>query len=257
MLFGQNTNQYQFSKNVDGTLFSTTTVLIFTAKQMDFEFLPLKENDLLNYDFTDYYEDVPSFDRPALQNWNPQLAQASDYTLHASHILAASLMLSKPARSEAPIIGMMFIETIALTHGVTDFSKIALKRNRPYVYNSEVELYEKLNSNSRKSFFSGHTSSSAAATFFTARVFSDYYPDSKWKPIVWTAAAALPAVTGYLRYESGKHFVSDVVVGYLVGAGIGYMVPTLHKVKKQDSQMLSIDVTPMYNGVGVKSAFVF
>ena len=40
----------------------------------------------------------------------------------------------------------------------------------------------------------------------------------------------LPAVTGYLRFKAGKHFPTDIIVGYGVGATIGYLVPELHKL---------------------------
>ena len=72
----------------------------------------------------------------------------------------------------------------------------------------------------------------AANTFFAAKVFSDYYPDSKWKPVVWTAAATIPAITGYLRVKGGRHFTTDVITGYAVGAAVGYLVPHFHKKKK-------------------------
>ena len=34
----------------------------------------------------------------------------------------------------------------------------------------------------------------------------------------------------YLRFESGIHDPSDVVVGALVGSAIGYLVPRSHRV---------------------------
>ena len=39
----------------------------------------------------------------------------------------------------------------------------------------------------------------------------------------------MPAVTAWARVGAGKHFASDVIVGYLTGAAIGYLVPELHK----------------------------
>ena len=80
----------------------------------------------------------------------------------------------------------------------------------------------------RKSFFSGHTSMTAANSFYAAKVYADMYPDSKWKPWVWTAAALLPAVTAQQRMAAGKHFFTDVLVGYGVGALIGWGIPQLH-----------------------------
>jgi len=57
----------------------------------------------------------------------------------------------------------------------------------------------------------------------------DYYPDSKWKPYVWTFSLLAASTVGYMRYESGSHFPSDILVGAVVGGAVGYVVPLLHK----------------------------
>lgn len=49
-------------------------------------------------------------------------------------------------------------------------------RKRPIVYMPEVPLNEKMERGPTDSFFSGHTSTTAAASFFMAKVISDYHP---------------------------------------------------------------------------------
>ena len=56
---------------------------------------------------------------------------------------------------------------------------------------------------------------------------------------MWVIAAALPAATAYYRYESGQHFLSDNILGYVLGAGCGILVPQFHKTHK-DFQRVSI-----------------
>ncbi|HEX8460354.1 MAG TPA: phosphatase PAP2 family protein, partial [Segetibacter sp.] len=85
---------------------------------------------------------------------------------------------------------------------------------------------------SQRAFFAGHTAATAAATFFMAKAFADFNPDSKAKPYVWAFAASVPALVGYLRYKGGMHFLSDNLLGYAVGAGAGILVPKLHSIKK-------------------------
>lgn len=77
----------------------------------------------------------------------------------------------------------------------------------------------------------------AASTFFMAKVYSDYFPDSKYKPVVWTLAATIPAVTGYLRVRGGRHYPTDVLAGYALGATIGILVPHWHRRKNKDSRL--------------------
>ncbi|MBT8218659.1 MAG: phosphatase PAP2 family protein, partial [Bacteroidia bacterium] len=47
-------------------------------------------------------------------------------------------------------------------------------------------------------------------------------------PVVWTTAIAVPALTGLLRTRAGKHFYTDVIVGFVVGAAVGYLIPEIH-----------------------------
>jgi membrane-associated phospholipid phosphatase len=64
---------------------------------------------------------------------------------------------------------------------------------------------------------------------------------------VWTGAITLPAIVGYLRVKAGRHYPSDVIVGYGVGALIGYLVPTLHKRTRD----LNIDLISSDGGLGL------
>ena len=69
--------------------------------------------------------------------------------------------------------------------------------------------------------------------FMTAKIYQDYNPGKKSVPWVWAAAAVVPAATGIMRQQAGKHFWTDVVLGYALGAAIGVLVPELHRVGKK------------------------
>ncbi len=105
--------------------------------------------------------------------------------------------------------------------------------------------------NAQRAFFAGHTAAIAAATFFMAKAFADFNPDSKAKPYVWAFAAAVPAVVGYLRYKAGMHFLSDNLLGYAVGMSAGIFVPQLHKIKG----MRNVTISPAV-GIGNKGLAV-
>lgn len=155
---------------------------------------------------------------------------ASDITLYTSYALPALLLIPKNTRKDWRTYALG-AETMALTIGFTELIKSVTRRKRPYVYTDEASIDEVTSDGATRAFFSGHTSTSAAASFFFAKVYTDHYPNNRWKPWVWTAAATLPAVTGALRIRAGKHFLTDVLVGYVVGAGLGYLVPHLHRRK--------------------------
>jgi membrane-associated phospholipid phosphatase len=109
----------------------------------------------------------------------------------------------------------------------------------------------RVGSTSIKSFFSGHTSQTAAASFFFAKVITDYHPTLKrgLKIGLWAFAITIPALNGTLRVLAGKHFPTDVMTGYVAGAATGWLVPQLHRTRtsKEQKQKLSMGVLP-YHG---------
>ena len=191
---------------------------------------------------------INSFDRFATENNSTNARTTSDILLATSFVPAIPLLFNQRIRDDYLTLGLLYSEAAMLTVGTTLLSKSVILRPRPFVYNSSIPLSGKTVAGARTSFFSGHTSITAMNSFFVARVYSDYFPDSKWKPYVWTAAILLPAGVGYARVEGGEHFPTDVIMGYLVGGAIGYFVPAFHK-KKEGEQRVSF--LPKGGGIGL------
>lgn len=168
-------------------------------------------------------------DRGIVNNFSRSAQKTSDKVLVSSFALPLTLLLGQPARDNFGEFSLLYFQTLFLNFGVTNVTKTLVKRPRPYMYNPDVPLAYKMKKSARYSFFSGHTSFTATNAFLTAKMFDDFNPDSKATPFIWGLAAAIPAYTGLKRIKGGKHFFTDVVVGYLVGAGIGILVPSLHK----------------------------
>ena len=125
----------------------------------------------------------------------------------------------------------MYLEAEAITGTLYTITNGLTRRSRPLVYGTIAPIGERLNKNNQRSFYAGHTASSATATFFAAKVFSDLNPDSKARAFVWVVAAAIPAIVGYMRYQSGFHFLSDNPLGYGLGTASGILIPQWHKSK--------------------------
>ena len=100
-----------------------------------------------------------------------------------------------------------------------------------------------------------HKSTAAAMSFYTAKAFSDYLPDGPTKNLIWTGAVIYPAVVGYLRVASANHFATDVIVGYAVGAMIGFFIPQLHKIDKEDG--LSVFPSVKYDHFSLSAIYTF
>ncbi|MBK6902472.1 MAG: phosphatase PAP2 family protein [Saprospirales bacterium] len=185
-----------------------------------------------------------SIDRPAVKRFSTSADLRSDFTLAGAGLLAGLsgflALEQKPFRNEGLVLGAIWLEANVLAVGGTLFLKDAVHRTRPFVYNPDLALGPKLKKNARRSFISGHTSLSAANSFFAARVFCDYFPQSRWKPLVIGLAAALPVWTGLERYLAGQHFPSDALAGYGLGALCGWLTPRLHLLKKSEEGTMQI-----------------
>ena len=174
-------------------------------------------------------DNVLAFDRPATYNWSRSVALGSDVLMYSSFAMPLLLLADKRVRKDYLKFGVLYAEVFALTVAATSLTKNLVKRPRPFVYNDQVDWHYKKEKDAQYSFFSGHTSMTAAMCFLTAKLYHDYNKGSKAVPWVWAAAATVPAVTGILRQQAGKHYWTDVITGYVVGAAIGILIPELHK----------------------------
>ena len=238
-LFGQSSGPYHLSFKRDVVYLGGGALSFGLGEYLSDRVPGIKFSDLKK-------QSINGFDRGSNTLISEKARKWSDYGLYASVGLSATLLAGQDTRNDFLKIGVLFAETTLINAGLTIMGKAVFRRPRPYVFDESWNSEQILSSNDQASFFSGHASGAAASTFFFATVFSDYYPDSKLKPYVWGVAMGLPALTGYLRIKAGKHFPSDVITGYLFGAGIGYLVPTLHK---KPINQRSLTISPTGNGV--------
>jgi membrane-associated phospholipid phosphatase len=176
--------------------------------------------------------DVNRFDRSATYNWSATSDKWSNYTVYALIACPAFLLAGDEPRSDAPVLGIMYIESIVIESGLTGVVKSAVGRKRPYVYNPDVPPEKKTGKDAVRSFYSGHTATAFNSAVFLSIVFSDYYPESILRYFVWSGSLLLASATGYLRYRAGKHYPTDIIAGAAIGSLSGYMVPALHRTKE-------------------------
>lgn len=175
-------------------------------------------------------EDVPKFDRFSAGYYSEGYQLAGDLICYPSLVIAPGLLALSPAiRSHYGQTLVLYVQTVLAADALFTTSIGNIPRYRPYLYGPEGGDLRNGHI-ATNSFFAGHTAHTAAATFFAAKVFHDYNPGSRAQPYVWTAAAVVPAVVAFTRVKAGKHFLSDNIVGYAVGATVGVVVPQLHKV---------------------------
>jgi membrane-associated phospholipid phosphatase len=172
---------------------------------------------------------INRFDRGTVNNFSLRAASISDILLLGSIALPAALFTQKKIRNNWQRTVGVGMQTVGLATTLTTFTKSLVKRPRPFMYNNMAPPAYYQQKDAQYSFFSGHTSITAVSCFMTAKMFHDFNPGSKLRPYVWGTAAVVPALAAYLRVRAGKHFPTDVIVGYIVGALVGVIVPELHK----------------------------
>jgi membrane-associated phospholipid phosphatase len=148
-----------------------------------------------------------------------------------SNAMPLLLFLDKEIRKDWAGILTLMLETQAISGNLYSWGgAVPFDRIRPMSYNQDVAWDQRTEARNKNAFFSGHTSMSASACFFTAKVYCDYHPElGNKKFLIYSLAAIPPAATGFLRYKGLKHFPSDVITGLIVGAGAGLLIPHLHK----------------------------
>ncbi|UCH13660.1 MAG: phosphatase PAP2 family protein [Bacteroidales bacterium] len=179
----------------------------------------------------------------------------SDYGASISMFLPLLLFADEEIRKDWYKILILFLEAEAINGNAYSWlAAVHIDRMRPLVYNSDFPLNKRLESRNRNSFFSGHVSTVATASFFTAKVYSDYHPElGRKKYIIYSAALIPPIFVGACRYKSGKHFPTDIITGLAVGASIGILTPHLHKNKNYNPAV--IPVTGSFTGLSLSYKF--
>lgn len=162
--------------------------------------------------------------------------QASDFVLPGIvAVSGATFLLNKTMKKDWLKLLMMYYEMHAITFAIYDFSFFGpafQNKLRPIVYYPYFSVDERKGGNQRNSMYSGHTASAVASTFFAVKVYCDYHPGIGGKKyLLYGLASVPPLVEGYLRVKALAHFPSDVMIGFVIGAVCGVVVPEAHRIK--------------------------
>lgn len=216
-------NRYSFSTGREVLTGSISTVVLGSTIYIQKTHKPLSQTSILALK----PEQVNRFDRIACTQWNTNIKTTSDGLALASGLLPLYFALRKDTRPYFKEIGNVSFQSVMLSLALANTLKLT-KRNRPLMYNPEVPMEEKLKVDSRMSFFSAHTATVSSMCFSFAFAYSTYLPDSKAKPYINVGAFVIPAIEGFLRVKAGKHYPTDVIIGYLCGLGSSYLMHKIH-----------------------------
>jgi membrane-associated phospholipid phosphatase len=248
----KNNSPYKTSFVKDGLVITAAVaatlvgyVLIKNKKDLTPDQLAMKTKDKL-----------PFFDQGNAGSYSAQANKDSYILFDASYAIpVAMIFINKNERAKAGQLITLYVETIGITGAPYTLTAGLVYRSRPFVYGDKAPLDKRLDKGGQRSFYGGHVATTAAATFLTAKIFSDFNPHSKLRPYLWVASGALTVVMTYMRMRSGYHFLSDCVLSGVIGTATGLLIPSLHKNKNFGK----ITVSPeMINGTaGIHLAYRF
>lgn len=204
-------------------------------------------------------DDLPFFDRWGAGKNDNAADKFSDNFLYGAPILPFFLLLDKGVRHEAPKIGFMYVEAMAITGSIYGGFNYLLNRYRPETYDVNTPVGERVDGNYKNSFPAGHVATVATATFFGATVYAHYHPNQHGKYYLYGGAIALTGVTIYLRHEAGKHFPSDLAAGTALGVLSGVLVPYFHLNSRHKGGERAWNIYPdaQYGGTGLGFCYRF
>lgn len=171
--------------------------------------------------------EINRFDRVTAGRWSPRWATVSD--LGAVTLIggAAVLLVADegvlPALNDAVVIAQSALLATAAPSMLT----LAAARPRPFLYGDKAPADVRETSDAGMSFLSSHTSISFALATSMYMAMHRRHPKHAW--IVLATGLPIASTVGVARVMAGRHFITDVLGGAVVGAAMGILVPALHE----------------------------
>lgn len=151
--------------------------------------------------------------------------------------------------------GLMITESVLLSSLANQVVKFSVARIRPYAHARVLagEPLSDFHADDLTSFYSGHTSFAfnlvvSLGTLAELRG----YPGRVW---IWAVGLPLAALVPPLRMAADKHYLSDVLVGAVVGSALGVAVPLLLHGREASPRGSSLAVTVAPGGAALVGCF--
>lgn len=186
-------------------------------------------------------DDVNAFDRWATGQlssaWGPRSDVGRYALLGTGTLVTFGPPLLTGRLGDAFTLGVMFTEAYLLVSGATYSSKRLTRRLRPYVYNTDLSVEERVERAAgdvggvAESFWSGHAAGAFVVATLVSTIYGDLHGPTTASRVLWGSTLAAAGFTSWARVAAGKHYPSDVLAGALVGSAVGVLIPRLHRVE--------------------------
>jgi membrane-associated phospholipid phosphatase len=180
-------------------------------------------------------------DQPGLGIENGPADGYSFFTQNLSGVLAVSVPVAYQAAQVAlgaaspatAVIAagtdcVMFFESWGINGALTEGIRLVAQRPRPYVYNHPEQGLDPQN---YVSFYSGHTSFTATACICLLLILLSRGAPTVLLLLFAALSQCLILSTAVFRILSGRHFLTDVLAGAVMGSAVALAVAVTHRPK--------------------------
>ncbi len=219
---------YQISPAIDGTVIAATSLISAIPY--------LCAPGLINRRCPCNPDEINSFDRPAVGNNSVFARRATDFMV-TSAIIGPLIYEYFDVGWNSVLLEdtVVFAEVLAVNSALVTVVKFLVQRPVPLAYSGEWAN----DNEGYLSFYSGHTSTFVSALAGAAMTLN-FRHDLGALP--WIATGVLATAMGLGRVAGGTHFYTDVIVGGLVGASVGILVPWLHKKESTTTKFMLLPI---------------
>jgi membrane-associated phospholipid phosphatase len=172
--------------------------------------------------------DLNPLDRTTAGFWSVPWSTASDIGIYSIGLGAAAFLLVDEgpldALNDAVVIGESALSAAAVSTMLT----LAAGRPRPFLYGTAAPLADRNSADASLSFLSSHASVSWAIVTSTFMATKRLNPKSSLPYFVLAIGGGAASFVATARVMAGRHFISDAVGGSIVGASMGFLIPSLH-----------------------------
>ncbi len=178
--------------------------------------------------------DLPPVDRVLIFPDNPLLGTVSDLVAYSQALVPIGAAAVGLRTQNAQDLLARHFQVLSITYGTSYLLKAAFWRARPFLYFPEVPANRALDPGGAHSFPSSHVAIAFASAAFISTVANDYWAPG-YTTLLTVASYSMASMSAILRIASGRHFVSDVLAGALIGVLIGWGIPTAHALSETKS----------------------
>lgn len=183
-------------------------------------------------------------DRISYKRFNKPTERASHFSLLATLSMPAFLAFEAKKSKPLIIMSVMGIETYLTTYSICATLKLLSRRPRPEVYSGSYNPEDYRGIESLNSFPSRHAALAFSAAGFVHSCYSGYFEKTLFSKILLIGSYTAAITSGFLRYHSGVHHLTDVLVGAAIGWSIGYLIPHLHANSPKSSNSINYKIGP-------------